>query len=1056
MSQSMHGPRDIGRFIASVVALGILVVGVPVGLILAAQSRFNSGNPLSGTTAPWRWSVSDVGNALSNPLADDNVIDLIIRLSICVIWLAAVVILVSTAIEMAHMIRHRGLAMPSVRGFGWAQQAGRFIAIGLLIVIPVMSPRASIASGSATGIDGSSPVATRDVPTNSDSGSTTSFSYGTPGEEPEESVPNVDPGVHVVQAGESVYSIAADLSGGVDSRILEVANSILELNLGNVMTNGQRFTSPAYIEVGWELSIPAHLAIEPTFEPREESATETALVDTPESGTNRPQQPTKYVVQPGDTLWGIAEEELGDATAWPEIWNQNAGRDMGEGRTFDDPNLILPGWDLEVGSAAPTPANPEPGPTSSPTTESTAPVEEQSPATSTTDPTPPGPTSTLPPAATAAAVEATTSGSATVESTAVPTTTSTTIPAAGQQSGDASNERGSEGEAPDAPSPIRIEHAALLAAGILALVAVRRRQRLRASMPRSRVPEPRDEVVVTEKRLRTIDAGERAARVDVACRAAASALVDGDAQIGWVRVTPDGDVALRLTGAAELPPPWGGVDQDWVLAAAVPIELLSEDARRVGMPSIAFVQLGVTDDGDDVLVDLEACGVLAIEAKPTQADEVITAIATGLASSMYAEVAHLITVSLPEAAVLSHRNAHRANTVDAAFELAVSLVGSTLTDERTSFALRSLRTGGEVWEPAIILLNSDDDADQIATNEALPPTGHGLAVVAAAGKSGLPTATSRLLAEPAGWTFHAFGDSISLSPIGLSQIELDEVVEVLADATGPLENAEPAPDQRDDASSAPFEPMPYEIVVRLMGSIDVIDRDGSEGQFERSKTVELIAWLATHRDRGTRTGARTALWELDVRDATFANVVSEARRALGRLVVPADGEEWLARTLTEQLPIHDAVVTDSQLMQERLDRARAEPPTQAIETLRPAVEMIRDMPFAGTSYLWPDAEGITSNLVLLAISVSSEFAAHALSVGDTDAVFWATGQGLKVLPGHEELIGLRMRAHARAGDLAGVRQEWESYERVIVADSWSDGEPAPKLLALRRDLLTTP
>ena len=97
------------------------------------------------------------------------------------------------------------------------------------------------------------------------------------------------------------------------------------------------------------------------------------------------------------------------------------------------------------------------------------------------------------------------------------------------------------------------------------------------------------------------------------------------------------------------------------------------------------------------------------------------------------------------------------------------------------------------------------------------------------------------------------------------------------------------------------------------------------------------------------------------------------------------------------------------------------------------------MPFAGTSYLWPDAEGITSNLVLLAISVSSEFAAHALSVGDTDAVFWATGQGLKVLPGHEELIGLRMRAHARAGDLAGVRQEWESYERVIVADSWSDG-----------------
>jgi hypothetical protein len=48
-----------------------------------------------------------------------------------------------------------------------------------------------------------------------------------------------------------------------------------------------------------------------------------------------------------------------------------------------------------------------------------------------------------------------------------------------------------------------------------------------------------------------------------------------------------------------------------------------------------------------------------------------------------------------------------------------------------------------------------------------------------------------------------------------------------------------------------------------------------------------------------------------------------------------------------------------------------------------------------------------------------------------------------------------MRAHARSGDLAGVRQEWESYERVIVADPWSDGEPAPKLLALRRELLSS-
>ena len=225
--------------------------------------------------------------------------------------------------------------------------------------------------------------------------------------------------------------------------------------------------------------------------------------------------------------------------------------------------------------------------------------------------------------------------------------------------------------------------------------------------------------------------------------------------------------------------------------------------------------------------------------------------------------------------------------------------------------------------------------------------------------------------------------------------------------------------------------------------------------FERSKTLELIAWLTMHRDRSTRTGARTALWELDVRDATFANVVSEARRAMARHVEPPAGEEWLGRTLTEVLPLHGGVVADVDLVRARLDHARLQPPELAIETLRPAVDLIRDMPFAGTGYLWPDAEGITSNLVLLATSAATELAGHYLSMGDVDGVFRATGQGLKVLPGHEELIALRMRAHARAGDLSGVRLEWESYERVLNADPWSDGEPAPKLVVLRRELLSS-
>ena len=87
------------------------------------------------------------------------------------------------------------------------------------------------------------------------------------------------------------------------------------------------------------------------------------------------------------------------------------------------------------------------------------------------------------------------------------------------------------------------------------------------------------------------------------------------------------------------------------------------------------------------------------------------------------------------------------------------------------------------------------------------------------------------------------------------------------------------------------------------------------------------------------------------------------------------------------------------------------------------------MPFASTSYQWPHAEGIASHLTLLVTAAATVLANHYLALGDTAGVFWATGQGLRVLPGHEELIGLRMRAHGRHGDLAGVRLEWETSEK---------------------------
>jgi DNA-binding SARP family transcriptional activator len=71
-----------------------------------------------------------------------------------------------------------------------------------------------------------------------------------------------------------------------------------------------------------------------------------------------------YLVQRGDTLWGIATRELGDPYRWPEIFEINRDRPQPDGRALTDPNRIWPGWTLLIPAAV---APPSPPPLTAPT-----------------------------------------------------------------------------------------------------------------------------------------------------------------------------------------------------------------------------------------------------------------------------------------------------------------------------------------------------------------------------------------------------------------------------------------------------------------------------------------------------------------------------------------------------------------------------------------------------------------------------------------------------------------------------------------------------------------
>ena len=1020
-----RGARLAVLAVATGSALSV-VVGLPAFLAVVATARFGHASPLHGLNAPWRWSTADLrswARRLTHGLdSSAALVDLFFRIALVIGWVCVAILIYTIVDELAFQLR-RGMPSAHPRHFGGLGLLGRKVATALVAVLPLAisvtptlagagPPRAAVGVVHHRVVDLEAPM---------DTGVTLPVAVA-----PTTGVSELGTGWSLVEVkrGDSIWAIAERIGDGRD--ISAIARQIVAANLGSVMNDGHRFSTPALIEPGWMLNVPVGAV------PVADTIPDLLVFQ------------DDHVVVAGDSYWRIAESHLGplasdfEIAAYTDVLMERNSPLLG----YADRRLIRPGDIVQLVTPEPALVAGLPPVVAAPE----VPVVDAAPTI--TDPLVPSvvgfPPPIVVPSSTVAPGAAPPLDPPSVAPN--PSPADTISPAVASffenKSNGLSMQRG-------------LPAALLLSGGAIVVLEARRRQQLRSARLGARLLPPTPQAVETELLLRSLNRAEQLARVDLALRAAACRLVGQQTRVLAIEIADDGEIRVYSDRPAPIvAAPWL-LDAEagaWRLPANVPLVDLADEARRVDQPCPALIHIGESAGGQ-LFVDLEAVGTFSVDAPRDVAASIVRCAAASLAVSPFAESSRIFTVGLEVDAHLGNPTIESHQSLSEAVEAVRATVGSIATatsDNTSTFALRSTEHGGEAWEPSLLLaIGADDPADLASLTTLARGGGCGVGVMIdrplAAGAV-LRAADGDFVLEPLGR---------HVTPVGLSLAEVSAVDNLLDAAERPL------PAEIIDTTSQPrvvvgaeFTERPQVLLVQVLGHVAVRAADGPPVGFDRSKSQELVVWLSQHRHRPTRSSARTALWDVAVRDATFSNVVSDARRAMARIVQPPVGQEWLGRTMNDDLPLHDLVVSDVELLAERVAGAHGLDAVSAIAVLRPGVALIEGMPFAGTTYLWPDAEGITSSLVLMATSAAAELAGHYLIVGDIDGVFWATGQGLKVLAGHEGLIALRMRAHAVRGDLAGVRGEWDSYERAVHADSWAAAEPSPKLVHLRRELLS--
>jgi len=788
--------------------------------------------------------------------------------------------------------------------------------------------------------------------------------------------------------------------------------------------------------------LPAALAVvEPTALVQPKLGTSRPVLPEPPPATHRPAtkaapapaMPRRYTVKPRDTLWGIADRELGDPFRWHDIYRRNQDRLQPDGGALTDPDLIRPGWTLEL------PAS----------TASSQPGAVQAPA-----PTPPQP---APPAQTPATHQQPEQAPATTaRQMTAPTGTSLPGPQERTRPQLPSHPTGPARPAVELPSGAVVGLS--LAGGIaVALAAARlhQRRRRRLGEPRPGITHVDPLVTPTVQRLRR------------AARASSPPDADGHAPDRSLDRDPDLDRAEDADATIRRAAP----------AATVPTPLGPEVSVRPGVVAIG------QRDGQEVTVDLTDGGLgLDGPTAPAAARAVIVAL---LATQPQADAVEVLVVGEPLAAQLLGDAAPTLGLrVVAGLDTALSTVEVEMIHR-----LRLLQ-GHEASDVASYL--EVDPAEPLPTIVLVADPAHDtegwaqrLAAVLAMGQRlgigalllGPIQGVGTLILGPEAEiqavqheTEGALSGLVGGRAFTLGQAEAAELLAVVAAGRGthpalPPEQPPPepglpaAPAPRAQATTVPdgrAAPDERPIRVRLFGPLRIELDDAEVRTGLRTKSKELLAFLLLHPDSVGRETASEALWP-DMDPARSAARAKDALRSLrqalqtvtgqaGATVVELVGDRWRVNP--------DLVDADVWRFQAALATVATAADDQArLEALTRAGAAYGGTLLEGADYDW--AEAAREELRRQAADVAGRLGELREQAGDLDGAIAALEDGARWDTYNEELHQRIMRLQARLGRLDAVRRTYTRLQERL-ADLGADPDEATERLLheLRRSSTT--